>query len=159
MPAYPGVTGAVVPVNSTISPIEVKPGDWLYLFGTFPQGTPPAAQGDQNVVFEAVAVNEASWPALIAPAPGETFPSIGIEIIGNSATPGAAVFQIQEADSDADGLYITPTNTTYTVSAFIAVGSTSVARADLSPTGGRFQRVKCTANPNGLTWKVKLTRQ
>ncbi len=73
-----------------------------------------------------------------------------------SGAPGVFELDIQEADTDADAFYILPSAAAYTVSAVNA--TTQNARADLSPTGGKFLRVFMKTLTNAVNCWVKITR-
>lgn len=154
MPAYAGAANAITP-NPTV-PTSLEPGGVpFFLFGTPTTSGQPIS--DSNVSAEIPAAGQASVSACLVPAGyGAKAPSVSLQFIW-TANPGAATIVIQEADTDADGCYITPTNTAYTVSTFTASGANFVARVDLSPTGGRFLRIKVTATPNAAPLIAKLT--
>lgn len=82
-------------------------------------------------------------------------PSISFEILF-TADPGtqAGAILFQEADTDVDGAYITPTNAAYTLA---TAAGTLAYRVDLSPTGGRFMRPKWAARANAVGVVVKAT--
>ncbi len=155
IPKYPGVAGSTAPPTAA-GPFAsaLSPGASVFLFG-LPVTTPPIIS-DSNVTPEAVAVGEASAAACIDTGGVRTGPpSVGVELQFSGA-PGAFEVDVQEADTDADAFYVTPTNATYQITAVNA--ATQIARADLSPTGGKFIRlyVKALANPVNL--RAKLTR-
>lgn len=155
MPNYTGAAGSTV--LAPTPPPDLVVGDSVFLFGTIGTGTqlPPV---DATVAAETPAVGQASISAAVAPDSGQVSVAYSVEIKW-TANPGAATVLVQEADTDADAFYITPSNTTYTISTFATVGTVFVARADFSPTGGKFVRVKVSANPNAAALTVKLTKQ
>jgi hypothetical protein len=84
-------------------------------------------------------------------------PAAGVAIeLDFDGVPGAGEsIAIQEADTDADDFYITPTTTAYTISTFNANNN---ARSDLIPTGGKFLRVVRTKGANNAGIIVRVTR-
>lgn len=60
-------------------------------------------------------------------------------------------------DTDADADYVTPTNATFQITAVNAI--TFIARADMSPTGGRFIRFLMKTLTNAVGVVAKLTLQ
>ena len=159
MPSYTGVLGSFVPAPSNASPLALQKGESAYLFGTLATTATQLPVNDQNVALEAApaGVTGASIAVnLQAGSEGQPPPMVTVEI-RFSAAPGAGeIIAIQEADTDADGFYITPSASAYTVTVFDAVKFT--ARVDLSPTGGKFLRVLRTKGANAVTCTVKVTR-
>jgi len=156
MPNYPGAAGATVPVQSNASPIALQKGESVYVFGVLAAGATQLPVNDNNVAFEAASALAIQPSIAIDLQPSETNapPMVCVEVHTNG-TPGAAEsIAVQEADTDADGFYITPTNAAYT----IAVGASGFARSDLSPTGGKFMRVSRTKGANAVGATVKITR-
>lgn len=154
MPPYPGVALATVPVASNASPIQLQKGESCYLVGKLAAGATQLPVNDQNVAGE----NFAGASIAVNLQPGsESMPPPMVTLEFHfAAAPGAGEsFAIQEADTDADAYYITPTNSAYTVATFNANG---VARVDLSPTGGKFLRIFRTVGANNLSCTVKATR-
>lgn len=153
---YPGIAGATVPAASNVSPIGLQKGESCYVWGTLAAGATQLPINEGNVAVEEVAQNTASI-AVNLQAGSETMPPpmVTIEIHFDS-TPGVAEIDIQEADTDADAFYITPTNAAYTV-----VPSTTSpfnTRVDLSPTGGKFMRLYMKTLPNDADVWAKITR-
>jgi hypothetical protein len=149
MPAFPGVVG-----SSTVQAAlcSLGRGEAVYLFGTA-----PAAQAidDSNVVNETILAGIASVSVALTSPCGGPSPMVCIEI-AFSAAPGTFEIDIQEADTNADAAFITPTNVAYTVTAVIT--ATNRARVDLSPTGGKFIRVFVKTLTNAVTTRCKITR-
>jgi hypothetical protein len=72
------------------------------------------------------------------------------------STPGAGgKVEVQEADTDADGFYLTPSTAAYTID---VSGGATVFRVDLSPTGGKFMLLKYTKGANNVGLTGKITR-
>jgi hypothetical protein len=155
MPNYPGAPGAFVPVASNASPINLQKGESCYVFGKLAAGATQLPVDDHNVAQEAVVASQASIAVNLQPSESNSPPMVSVE--GRfSAAPGSFSVQVQEADTDADGYYITPTNANYTVT---AVGATNQAfRIDLSPTGGKFMRILLASLTNAVNFSCKLTR-
>lgn len=154
MPNYPGVANAVVPVASNLSPLAIAKGDSAYLFGVLAAGATQLPVNESNVAGEQPAPPQASIAVLLVPQDGGPPPMVTVE--GRfSGAPGAFSVQIQEADTDADGFYITPAATAYTVT---AVSANNVFRVDLSPTGGKFLRILLSARANAVNFTCKVTR-
>lgn len=151
MPAYPGVAGATVPVNSNLSPIALDRGESCHVFSTVGVH---ATQLPANANDETILAGTASIAVCLNPVDAAPLPMVCIEL-HFSAAPGAFELDIQEADTDADAWYITPSNSAYTVT---AVNSNNNARVDLAPTGGRFMRVFMKTLTNVVNTRVKLTR-
>lgn len=155
MPAYPGTAGAYVSAKSNLSPIALEKGESHYLFGKL------GATGTQLPITDATVAGETIAGASIAVnlqagSEGQPPPMVCVEIYFPAGAPGSGeTIAIQEADTDADGLYITPANSAYTVSSFNA---NNAARVDLSPTGGKFLRVTRTIGSNNQAVVVKATR-
>lgn len=155
MPAYPGVTGSFTQVNSNASPIQLSKGDQVYVWGKLAATATQLPVNDSNYAQETVVAPAASIAVDIQPFHGDPAPSVSVEI-RFSAAPGAFSLQVQEADTDADGFYITPTNAAYTITA--VNGTTFVARVDLSPTGGRFLRLYLASLTNAVNISAKISR-
>lgn len=137
MTAYPGVVGSTT--SPTATPTAMDVGDSILLFNAETITLPEA-----SVAFT---------PSLSRPNPA---PAFTFEVLFNGA-PGAFTLVIQEADTDADAFYITPSNSAYTLT---TVSANQVVRSDLIPFGGRFGRVQFTAFANFATIKatVRVTR-
>lgn len=154
MPNYPGAGAATVPVASNASPIALSKGDSQYLFGILAAGATQLPVNESNVAGESPAPPQASIAVHLMPQDSGPPPMVTIE--GRfSGAPGAFNVQIQEADTDADAFYITPSNAAYTVT---AVTATNIFRVDLSPTGGKFLRVLLSARANAVSFTCKATR-
>lgn len=144
MPNYGG------PANST----SVGP---TYGSGSNPAGPIRLAPGDSVFLFNAEqpAVPQASVEVFLPQpnSPGAA-QSVSMEVFFSGA-PGAFSLQLQEADTNTDAFFITPANVTYTIT---AVTANQTARADLSPTGGKFLRALLNSRANAVNCTVKLTR-
>lgn len=156
MPNYPGVQGSLVSAPSNASPIALHKGESAYLFGKLAAGATQLPINDGNVAFEAAgAAVQASIAVNLQTMDDDPAPGVSVEI-AYSAAPGAGEsIAVQEADTDADGFYITPSNTAYTVAVF---GANNTARTDLIPTGGKFLRVSRTKGANAVSATVKVSR-
>lgn len=157
MPSFPGPAAGTTPVLSNASPIGlVTPGDSCYVIGQLAAGATQLPVCDSNVAFESTAAaTESSIAVALAGRETQGPAAVSVEI-AYSGVPGAGEsIQIQEADTHADAFFITPSNATYTISAFNA---NNVARVDLSPTGGKFLRVLRTKGANAVGCTVKITR-
>lgn len=156
MPLYPGIAGATAPVASNASPISLQKGESVYVFGKLATTATQLPVSDVNVAAEAILAGQSSIAVQIAQGTmGDPPPMICAEV-HFSAAPGAFEVDIQEADTDADAFYINPSNTTYQITAVNA--ATQNARADFSPTGGKFMRVQLKTLTNVVNCWVKLTR-
>lgn len=159
---YPGASGATVPVASSLSGQSLEKGDSIYLFGVLAAGATQLPINDTNAGYEAasalaiqpsISVN-IQGAAEVQPAPG-----ISVEISFPSAPGAGESIAIQEADTDADAFYTTPTNATYTIGTFTTSASgVVVARGDFIPTGGKFMRAQRTKGANAVGCKVKFSR-
>lgn len=157
MPNYPGALNAITPAASNLSPVSPNPGDSVYLFGKLLAAATQLPVNETNSDFEAVTVGTPSIAACISNRKeAGSAPAVSLELIANG-NPGAANFQLQEASTDADACYLTPSAAAYTITSFTQKGSNWVAFVDDIPTGGKFMRVLPSANPNGVSWKAKLT--
>lgn len=157
MPLYPGVANAIAPVVSNNSGLALNPGDSVYLLGTLTAGSTQLPVGDNNVTPEAVAAGVSSISACISgrkEAGGP--PAVSLMLIFD-ANPGVFNVQLQEASTDADGCFLTPTAAAYTITAATQKGSRWVAFVDDIPTGGKFMRVLVSLNPNAVNILAKLT--
>lgn len=156
MPSYPGVASAKTSAASNLSPLSLaQPGDSAYLFGTLSAGATQLPITDSTVTGESPALGTASIAVTLPSRDTPGVPLISLEGFF-SAAPGVFEIDIQEADTDADGLYILPSAAAYTVTAVNA--TTQAFRVDLSPTGGKFLRVKLISRANAVTLVVKATR-
>lgn len=154
MSNYPGVANATTPVASNLSPIALsKPGDYHYVFGVLAASATQLPVQDLNVAGESPAPPQASIAVELPGAENAGPPMVSVEGLFSGA-PGAFNIQIQEADTDADGMYITPTNTIYTITAVVG----NAFRVDLSPTGGKFMRVLLSSRTNNVSLRCKITR-
>lgn len=155
MPNYPGTAGSFVPAASNASPIALQKGESAYVFGILAAGATQLPVNDLNVTGEQPAAPQASI-AVCLEAGSESMPPPMVCVEGRfSGAPGAFNVQIQEADTDADGYYTTPTNAAYTVT---AVGANQNFRVDLSPTGGKFLRILLSSRTNAVNFTCKVTR-
>lgn len=155
MPNYPGAANSFVPAPSNASPIALQKGESAYLFGVLGAGATQLPVNDGNVAGEQPAAPQASIAVnLQAGDEAQPAPMVTVELRFSGA-PGAFNIQIQEADTDADGFYVTPSNAAYTVT---AVNANNVARVDLSPTGGKFLRILLSSRTNAVNLTAKVTR-
>ena len=155
MPAYPGAIGSFVPANSNLSPISLEKAQSVYVFGTPSSAATQLPPTDGQIAQETLIAPQASIAVTLASQMGDPPPMVTVEV-RFSAAPGAFSFQSQEADTDADGFYVTPTAAAYTITAVNAI--TFVARVDLSPTGGKFMRAYLSSLANGVKTSCKITR-
>jgi hypothetical protein len=154
MPNYPGAANATASAASNLSPISLSKGDSHYVFGVLAAGATQLPINDGNVAGETPAAPQASIAVQLQAQDGGPPPMVTVE--GRfSGAPGAFNVQIQEADTDADAFYITPSNAAYTVT---AVGTQNTFRVDLSPTGGKFVRVLLSTRGNAVAFTCKITR-
>ncbi len=154
MPPYHGAANSFTP-SGPGGPFAsvLRRGQSAYLFG-LPTKTPPIIS-DANLTLETVAAGTASIPLCIASGePSNSPPMITVELRFSGA-PGAFELDVQEADTDADGFYVTPSAVAYQVT---AVDANQVARVDLSPTGGKFLRVLMKTLTNAVNTSVKVSR-
>jgi hypothetical protein len=155
MPNYPGASLATAPVASNFSPIAlVNPGDAHYVFGVLAAGATQLPVQPGNVAGESPAAPQASVAVMLPASEQGAPPMVSLEIRFSGA-PGAFNIQIQEADTDADAFYVTPSNGAYTIT---AVSANNIARVDLSPTGGKFLRVLLSSRTNAVSLTAKFTR-
>jgi hypothetical protein len=156
MPLYPGVAGSTVPVASNVSPIALQKGESAFVFGKLPTTATQLPVSDGNVADETILAGQASIAVNLQPGfEGMPPPMVTVELRFSGA-PGAFEVDIQEADTDADAFYITPSNAAYTVTAVVA--ATGIFRVDLSPTGGKFMRLFMKTLTNGVNCRAKITR-
>jgi hypothetical protein len=166
MPLYTGAAKAIAPAYNTLVgasfqqiPRALYPGTSAYLFGTRKTAQLPPAS--DNVSFETPGAGQASIPVDMGSQGGANVsivPNVGLELIFN-ANPGAFNIQVQEADTDADGCFITPAPAAFTITAATQVGAFWVARVDLGTIGSGLVRLLCSANPNAVGILAKLTMQ
>jgi len=154
MPAYPGVAGSFVSAKSNVSPITLQKGESHYVVGALAAGATQLPVTDLNVANEnfagpSVAVN------LLPGAQGDPVPAVSVEVQFSGAPGAGESIAVQEADTDADGFFITPAAIAYTISAFTA---NNAARVDFFTTGGKFLRVNRTRGANALGCTIKMTR-
>lgn len=151
--------------NTSLNPVVptvLWPGDSVYVFGLSyaPAAGPTPGQiqapNDANVQAEAVVVGERSLAIALAPRPGGGSPAGLAVLLIASGAPGAAEIDVQNSPTDADGLYGTPNNAIYKITAFPQNGGLS-AYSELQPEGDNFVSLKVVANPNGVNWIAKLT--
>lgn len=158
MPAYPGTPGSFVPVNSPFSGYALQKGESVYVLGALAASATQLPINDTNVTYEAApsGSTESSISVCLEPgSEGQPPPMVCVEIKYPSAPGTGETIAVQEADTDADGCYVTPAATAYTISSF---NSNNVARADLPSTGGKFMRVLRTKGSNAVGCTAKLTR-
>src|ERR1019366_235281 len=119
MPEYPGVDGAVVPAAADIAGvIALQIGEYVYVFGVLATGATQLPVQDGNVVGESeyASVPEASIAVNLQPSGTNSPPMVCVEGVFGGA-PGTFNVQIQEADTPADGLFITSATAAYTITA------------------------------------------
>jgi hypothetical protein len=158
MPQYPGAAGSFTFVSSNSSGLQIESGEQVYVLGALAASATQLPINDSNVTFEAAPAGATESSISVNIQSGnksEPVPLVCVEIRYNGAPGAGETIQIQEADTDADGFYITPAAAAYTVSAFNA---NNAARVDLSPTGGKFMRVLRTKGANAVGCTVKITR-
>lgn len=153
MPAYAGAGGSFTPVPSPQTGVVMQKGESQYVVGKLAASATQLPVNDLNVATENFAGASMSVDIQsaeeAAPAPG-----VFVEIHYASAPGAGESVAIQEADTDADGFYITPSNAAYTM----AITSGTVIRSDLIPTGGKFLRANRTVGANAVGCTIKLTR-
>jgi hypothetical protein len=150
-------------VRNPVLPTVLMPGDEKYLFGTVGANPIPGTSQnptDDNVVTEAVTVNERSISVQLGARPGGGSPAgVMVQAIA-SANPGAAEIDVQDAAVDADGAYLTQsTSTAYKITTWTALGDGSgryIGTTELQPEGGRFISLKVIANPNAVSYTAKI---
>jgi len=155
---YPGTANSRTFVSSNVSGIQLEKGEYCYVLGALAAGSSQLPINDQNVADEAApaGATEASISVnLQAGSEASPVPLVCVEVSYPSAPGAGESIAVQEADTDADAFYITPSNTAYTINSF---SSNNAARADLSPTGGKFMRVLRTKGANAVACRVKITR-
>jgi hypothetical protein len=134
----------------------LNPGGRIYLFGV--RTNPAQPIGDGNVSFEVPVADLASIEVALVQPFMSILANVGLELIFN-ANPGAFNIQVQEADTPADGCYITPSPSAFTITASTNEGANWVARVDLGTIGSKFVRLLVVTWPNaavGLTAKLTL---
>lgn len=151
-------------VRNPILPTAMWPGDDVYVWGTsFVAGQPPTlgqiqAPNDDNVQFEAVALDERSLAVQLVPRPGGGAPAGCIVQVTANASPGALEVDVQDAGIDADGAYQTNlSSASYKITIWTQEGAVWTAWAELQPEGGRFITLLCVANPNAVSLKAKIS--
>jgi len=159
MPNYQGASGSTTLPTDMPGIVNTAPplgrGESIYFFGVLAPGATQLPPNPTNVVGETPAVPQASISVNIGDY-ADIGPAPGVSIEGQfSGAPGAFSLQIQEADTDADVFFITPTNATYTIT---TVSANNVFRADLIPTGGRFLRALLASRTNAVSLILKVTR-
>lgn len=154
MPNYPGVAAATTPVISNTSGFNLEKGEYQYVFGVLKAGSTQLPVNDTNVQGEQPAVPQASMSCnLQAGSEGQPNPVLAVELLFSGA-PGVFQLEIQVADTDADGLYVTPGDPAYTIT---SVNANNAAQAVLMP-GKKFVRARLTSRTNAVTAIVKFTR-
>src|SRR3972149_5561972 len=157
MPSFPGPANGKTFVASNASPIALKPGDSVYVFGQLAATATQLPVNDTNADFEA-APADAAVASIAVQLPGAEnlgAPAISVQFETNGAPGAGEQFEVQEADTHAGAYFITPANPAFTVSSFTA---NNLARVDLSPIGGKFVCVKRPKGANAVSAKVKITR-
>lgn len=160
MPNYPGTSGALVSAKSNASPIALAEGESCYLFGVLAASATQLPVNDGNVAGETPAAPQASIAVELTAKDAAGPVMVSVEGYF-AAAPGTFSLQIQEADTDADGLYVTPTatvNPNYALYTISAVGSNQQFRADLPSTGGKFLRALLNSRTNAVSLVLKVTR-
>jgi hypothetical protein len=158
MPLYPNPQGSYTWVSNNKTK-HLNKGDMEYLFGAHASNFTQEPVNDTNVTFEttsvvANAVLSSTAVNIQAGNEASPAPSISIELHYNGAPGSGESVAVQEADTDADLFYITPTNSAYT----IASATAQFSRSDLSPTGGRFVRLQRTVGANAVGMTAKISR-
>lgn len=154
MPNYPGAGGATVPVVSNTSGFNLEKGESQYVFGVLKAGATQLPVNDTNAAGEQPAVPQASMSCnLQAGSEGQPNPVLGVEILFSGA-PGVFQIEIQVADTDADGLYVTPGDPAYTIT---SVNANNAAQVALSP-GKKYVRARLTSRANAVNLLLKFTR-
>lgn len=155
MANYPGAALSKTQVNSNLGPFGLNtPGDSIHLFGTLSSTATQRPATDNTIAGETPVAGQASIAICLAGRDNGGPPMVCFEGVF-SAAPGAFEVDIQEADTDADAYYTTPSNPAYTIT---AVGANQQFRVDLSPTGGKFMRAKLVSRTNAVTLVLKATR-
>jgi hypothetical protein len=148
-------------LNPTL-PTCLYPGDYKYVWGTsVASGSSPTpgqiqTPNDTNINFESPAVASRSLAVALAPRPGGGAPPGVIVQVNASGNPGAAEVDIQDAAIDADGAYLTPTNSSYKLTSWTQNGGVWTAWAELQPESGNFVSLKLVANPNAVNFTAKI---
>ena len=159
MALYPGTPGSFTWVQNNKQGHYLNKGSYEYIFGSHATVFTQEPVNDTNVTFETTGVVSgaviSSTSINIQSGQGAgPAPSISVELHYNG-TPGTGEsVVIQEADTDADGFYITPSNAAYTIASATAI----VSRSDISPTGGRFIRLQRTVGANAVGMTAKISR-
>lgn len=159
MPSYPGAAGSFVPAKSNASPLAMAAGDQQYLLGLLTPGATQLPVGDANLAFEPAPVG--ATQASIAVTGGnmpdsDSAPSFSVEVHCNGVPGAGESIAVQVADTDADGLYVTPSDTSYTLATFNA---NNVARSVLNALFlGDFIRIVRTKGANAVGITVKISR-
>lgn len=154
-PVYPGAPGSFKIATYNNSPIALQKGEHQYVWGLPDSTETQLPIRDNHLALETILAGQASIAVNLQAQAGDPPPMVCVEI-RFSAAPGVFEIDIQEADTDADGFFITPSNSAYTVNAVNAV--TFVVRVDLSPTGGKFLRLYMKALANAVNVSAKITR-
>jgi hypothetical protein len=157
MPSFPGPVNGTSFVQSNASPVVLaKPGDYCYVFGVLAAGATQLPVNDTNVANEAAVVAGVASIAVELPALDSSGPPMVCVEIALAGAPGSGEsLAVQEADTHADAFFLTPVNPANTITVFTA---NNIARADFSPTGGKFMRVFRTPGANAVAARVKITR-
>jgi hypothetical protein len=150
--------------RNPITPTAMWPGDDVYVWGTsFVAGQPPTpgqiqAPNDDNVQFEAVAVDERSLAVYLTPRPGGGAPAGCIVQIIANGNPGVMEVDVQDAGIDADGAYQTNlSSAAYKITTWTQEMNVWTAWAELQPEGAKFISLLCITNPNGVSLKAKIS--
>jgi len=159
MALYKGAQGSYTWVQYNAQGHHLSKGDYEYVFGARVSGATQEPTNDTNVTFEttgvvASAVLSSTCVNIEAVNEASPAPSICVELHYNGAPGTGESIAIQEADTDADAFYITPSATAYT----IASATAQFSRSDLSPTGGRFIRLQRTVGANAVGMTAKISR-
>src|ERR1035438_2570269 len=156
MPKYPGAPNALVSVPSNQSPIALQKGESCYVFGVLKTGATQLPVNDGNVVGETLTAPQASIAVNLQSQVSDTGAAVGIEGFFSGA-PGAFNVQVQVAETDADGFYLTSATAAYTITA-LGNSTAQTFRVDLSPSGGKFMRILLSSLANVVTFACKITR-
>jgi hypothetical protein len=128
----------------TPGPPALYAGDSFYVFGTVDRIS-------GAVTGEAVIANTVSQQIVLAPMPASDPPSLSVELsfvsstTGLPAAPGAFDIELQTADTDDSGSYLTEASTaaTMTTAAVTPVGNPArfLTRSEFSPIKAKFARL------------------
>lgn len=128
---------------ATTSPLNLYPGACLTLFAAT-DGT-PITTGTFSQQFTTTAQNASTV-------------AISFEFVW-SGNPGAFNLQIQDADTDATGNYVTLTSAGTITSTPLSAGNAYVSRVELNPWRAQYGRLYMNTQPaNAVTLVAKVCR-